>query len=86
MEQHLPSSFTADPEVMYKLGSIEAQLAAINEKLDQRLGAHETRIKSLEDRVGNSEKLDAKRVGAASVVSAVFTFILMKLVPWQNLF
>lgn len=73
-----------NPEVMYKLGSIEAQLAAINEKLDKKEVEQDVAIGKLKTEVGKLKEFRAIQLGAAGVISFVIG-ILTRIIPWSNL-
>jgi len=74
-----------NPGIMYKLGSIEAQLRAINEKLDTIEKAQDIEITMLKHDVEQLKKQDAIKLGAAGVISFLIG-ILVQVVPWRNLF
>ena len=75
----------SDPDIMYKLGSIEAQLKAMNDKLDIKEKAQDVEITSLKADVGKLKEWKTLQLGAAAAVSFVIG-ILTRIVPWQNLF
>lgn len=80
-------TFEASPGIMYKLGSIEAQLKAINDKLDAKERIQDADIELLKTDVAALKHKDAMRLGAAAAISlgigALFT--LIQVIPWQNL-
>jgi len=78
-------NFENSPGIMYKLGSIEAQLKAINDKLDAKEKKQDEEIEALQKRVNKLEHTEALRLGAAAAISFIIG-ILMKVFPWQNLF
>lgn len=78
-------NFESNPGIMYKLGSIEAQLRAINEKLDAKEKDQDEDIKVLKADVAKLKHMEALRLGAAAAISFIVG-ILTKVVPWQNLF
>lgn len=75
----------SSPGIMYKLGSIEAQLRAINEKLDTIERAQGIEITTLKHDVEQLKKQDAIKLGAAGVISFLIG-ILVQVIPWRNLF
>ena len=89
MDNTTLNPFQVDSEVMYKLGSIEAQLVALNAKLDKKEADQDRQLNDLHTRVGVLESTrvrnEAYRLGAAAVI-AFIVGILTKVVEWQNLF
>jgi hypothetical protein len=89
MDHQLSLPFQVDSEVMYKLGSIEAQLVALNAKLDKKEADQDRQLNELHARVGVLESTrvrnEAYRLGAAAVI-AFIVGILAKVVEWPNLF
>jgi hypothetical protein len=77
-------NFESNSGVMYKLGSIEAQLKAINEKLDKKEAAQDEEIAELQKDVMKLKEWRMLQLGAAGVISFIIG-ILTKVVPWQNL-
>ena len=75
----------SDPDIMYKLGSIEAQLKSLNEKLDVKEKQQDLEIISLKADVGKLKEFKNIQLGIAASVSFIVG-ILTKVVPWQNLF
>lgn len=78
-------NFENSPGIMYKLGSIEAQLRSINEKLDTIERSQDIEIANLKKDVEELKRRDAIKLGAAAAVSFIIG-ILVQVVPWQNLF
>ena len=78
-------NFENSPGIMYKLGSIEAQLRSINEKLDTIERSQDIEIANLKKDVEELKRRDAIKLGAAAAVSCIIG-ILVQVVPWQNLF
>lgn len=81
----LQANFDNNSGVMYKLGSIEAQLKAMNDKLDRKEEDQDSEIKSLKSRVSQIEKWRNMQLGGAAVIAFVVG-LLQKVVPWSNLF
>lgn len=75
----------SDPNIMHTLGSIEARLTAIDQKLDRSLTAHDKRIEKLETKVDKLEQGEIFRLGAAAAISFIVG-LLSKAIQWQNLF
>lgn len=78
-------NFETNSGVMYKLGSIEAQLQSINEKLDKKGDEQDAKIKALEAKVSRLDRWQAYVVGGAAVVSFLMAY-LQRIIPWSNLF
>ena len=81
----------SNPGIMYKLGSIEAQLIALNNKLDAQEIAREKdevardkEILELAKDVTKLKEWKTLQLGAAAAISFIIG-ILTKVVPWQNL-
>lgn len=70
---------------MYKLGAIEAQLIALNEKLDKKEAVQDEEIKNLKADVGKLKDGRNWQLGFAAGISFVIG-IVTKVIPWQNLF
>ena len=85
MDHLISQNFNTNPGIMYKLGSIEAQLTAINEKLDKKEGEQDEKITKLERRLGVLETWRTGTLAGAAVIATLITF-LQKVIPWQNLF
>lgn len=70
---------------MYKLGSIEAQLNAINAKLDLKEASQDLEITVLRKDVAQLKEWKTLQLGAAAAISFIIG-VITKIVPWQNLF
>ena len=77
--------FNTDPGIMYKLGSIEAQLRAINAKLDAKEASQDREISALMSDVSKLKEWRTLQLGAAAAISFLIG-IITKVVPWPNLF
>lgn len=77
-------NFETNPGIMYKLGSIEAQLAAINNKLDLKEAAQDLEITSLRKDVSQLKDWRMLQLGAAGAISFIIG-ILTKVISWPNL-
>jgi len=78
-------NFETNPGIMYKLGSIEAQLKAINDKLDAKEASQDKEISELKQDVAKLKEWKMLQLGGAAVISFVIG-VITKIVPWQNLF
>lgn len=80
------NSVEVTPNIMYELGSIKAQLIAINEKLDKKEEAQDEEIKGLQSRVSKLEHQRAGLIGLAAGIGVILNTAIIKMVPWQSLF
>lgn len=78
------TSFEMNPGIMYKLGSIEAQIKAINDKLDAKEKVQDIDIEALKVEVAKLKQSSHMVLGGAAAIS--FIIGLIQVVPWQNLF
>jgi len=76
------TSFPLDTDlgVMYKLGSIESQLKAINDKLDHKEAAQDKEIDNINRRLVKVEAWRNTILGATTAISIAIGF-LIKLWP-----
>lgn len=74
------SSADNDLGVMYKLGNIEAQLEAINAKLDLKESAQDKEISELKADVSKLKEWRLLQMGGAGAIAAVVG-LLMKVMP-----
>lgn len=65
---------------MYKLGTIEAQLKAISDKLDKKEDEQDKKIDELEKEVGKLKEWRMWNLGAGAVVAFIIT-IAAKVLP-----
>lgn len=75
---------TADPEIMYKLGQIEAKLEAIDDKLDTKEKDQDARLDKHEIEIAALKKREVQLITAAGILALAASF-LMKVIPWQSL-
>lgn len=76
-------SFETNPGIMYKLGHIEAQLAAINSKLDLKESTQDIEIAALRKDVSQLKDWRMLQLGAAGAISFVIG-ILTKVITWPS--
>lgn len=76
-------NFEANPGIMYKLGHIEAQLAAINSKLDLQEATQDIEIAALRKDVSKLKDWRMLQLGAAGAISFVIG-ILTKVITWPS--
>jgi hypothetical protein len=76
--------YETNPAIMYKLGHIEAQLAAINAKLDLKEAAQDVSIEALRKDVSQLKDWRMLQLGAAGAISFIIG-ILTKVVTWPSL-
>lgn len=62
--------------VMYKLGNIEAQLAALNSKLDKKEGEQDAAISRMQDRISTLEGWRAKILGGSVALGSLGGFVV----------
>lgn len=62
--------------VMYKLGNIEAQLLALNSKLDKKEGEQDTAISRMQDRISTLEGWRAKILGGSVALGSLGGFVV----------
>lgn len=79
-----PLNFESNPGIMYKLGHIEAQLVAINNKLDVKEAAQDAEIVNLKRDVSILKEWRTLQMGAAAAISFVIG-ILTKVIQWPSL-
>jgi hypothetical protein len=77
-------NFESNPGIMYKLGHIEAQLVAINDKLDVKEAAQDAEIANLKRDVSILKEWRTLQMGAAAAISFVIG-ILTKVIQWPSL-
>lgn len=78
-----PKHYEVNTEIMYKLGSIEAQLNSINSQLISLKATQDTEIAKLKTDVSALKDWKMLQLGAAAVISFVIG-ILTKVFPWLN--
>lgn len=78
-----PRHYEVNTEIMYKLGSIEAQLAAINTQLVSIKAAQELEIANLKKDVASLKDWKALQLGAAAAVSFIIG-IITKVFSWPS--
>jgi hypothetical protein len=78
------NDFESNPGIMYKLGHIEAQLDAINAKLDAKVALHDIELTKLRSDVSALKEWRMLQLGVAAAISFVIG-IITKVLPWQNL-
>ena len=78
-----PRHYEVNTEIMYKLGSIEAQLAAINIQLISIKTSQEVEIASLKKDVSALKDWKALQLGAAAAISFIIG-ILTKVIQWPS--
>jgi len=76
-------NFETNPGIMYKLGHIEAQLAAINSKLDLKETTQDIEIAALRKDVSQLKDWRMLQLGAAGAISFVIG-ILTKVITWPS--
>jgi hypothetical protein len=69
-------NFESNPGIMYKLGNIEAQLKAINDKLDKKESEQDKRIDIAENEISKLKEWRMYTIGGATVASAIVTFLI----------
>lgn len=74
------NNFESNPGIMYKLGSIEAQLKSINEKLDAKELEQDAEIKDLQKEVGKLKEWRMWNLGAGAVIATLIG-IAAKVLP-----
>lgn len=81
MEQPLvQQNFESNPGIMYKLGSIEAQLKSINEKLDAKEQEQDVEIRDLQKEVGKLKEWRMWNLGAGAVIAFLLS-LAAKVLP-----
>jgi hypothetical protein len=75
--------FETNPGIMYKLGHIEAQLAAINSKLDLKEASQDIEIAALRKDVAQLKDWRMLQLGAAGAISFIIG-ILTKVITWPS--
>ena len=71
MDQRTSHNPENNPGIMYKLGSIEAQLIAINDKLDTKELEQDNHIKEIRSDVTKLKEWRNYTLGAATVLSLI---------------
>lgn len=76
MEAHQTQTLESYPGIMYKLGNIEAQLEAINNKLDKKETEQDKRLEAAEAEITKLKEWRMWTIGGATAASTIVAFIV----------